>query len=527
MPGSSQSSSESTPLLAHPADQLQQQPPAGPDGASASSTSGWLSWRKPGIVLLLPPMFVHYIAQIMIQISLLYLVLMVACYRIKSPDSSTIFSTEPDDQNCNDPAVQALSAFWLSTLSVVTGITELVVTPIVGFISDRYGRNIIMGMNAVGGIVYSVGIIALAHFGGDMWVLILILSAQALLGGVAANEIFGSAYIADITDKKSRATYFTMLESCMSVALMLGPLAAGALSKINLLVVYYVAVVLEAVVFLYVVFILPESLKKPSGPTANGPAGGSITTTKPNLKQTITGVIKNYSDSIGYISRFLTSNSHTTSLRIMLLCTFLLSMSATGFMSIVVLYTNLKFGWDELSLASFISMVSASKLLMQTLVLPVLFRMVSRQPKAEDRAFWELIFIRSAYLGYAASIVVTAFITEGWQMIFVAILDTIVIVARPVTRSIFSRLVSVEEQGRLFSSLSVLQQLASILASFLFGFIYSATVSTMANFTMLLIGSLMTATFIATLFCNHHDFAGHAEEVVAVEPAEEDPTPAA
>jgi DHA1 family tetracycline resistance protein-like MFS transporter len=144
-------------------------------------------------------------------------------------------------------------ALTVSLLTVIYAAAQFVFAPILGRLSDRYGRRPVLLISVLGSAVgyYLFG------FGGALWVLFLSRLIDGITGG---NISTASAYVADVTPPQDRAKNFALLGIAFGLGFVLGPALGGALSQISLAAPAYAAGTLSLLSAIVGYFVLPESL---------------------------------------------------------------------------------------------------------------------------------------------------------------------------------------------------------------------------------------------------------------------------
>jgi MFS transporter, DHA1 family, tetracycline resistance protein len=130
---------------------------------------------------------------------------------------------------------------------------QLIGAPILGRLSDRYGRKPILLLSLFGTLVS----LLMLGFGKTLLILFLARIFDGLTGG---NISVAQAYITDVTDEKSRAKGLGMIGAAFGLGFILGPASGGFLSQYGYAVPAFTAAGLVAINLLMVVFWLPESL---------------------------------------------------------------------------------------------------------------------------------------------------------------------------------------------------------------------------------------------------------------------------
>lgn len=131
--------------------------------------------------------------------------------------------------------------------------TQFIFSPVVGNLSDKYGRRPIILISLFG---FTIDYIFLALSPNIYWLFI----GRIIAGVTGASITTASAYIADISTNEDRAKNFGLIGAAFGVGFIIGPVIGGLLGHYGSRVPFYAAAVLCLINFLYGYFILPESL---------------------------------------------------------------------------------------------------------------------------------------------------------------------------------------------------------------------------------------------------------------------------
>ena len=131
---------------------------------------------------------------------------------------------------------------------------QFLFAPILGKLSDRYGRRPILFISLLGSVVGYV-VLGLANT-------VLLLFVGRIISGITGGNISAAqAYIADVTKKEDRAKGMGMFGAAFGLGFVLGPAIGGITSKYGVHVPFFIAAVLSLTAATAVFFLLPESLK--------------------------------------------------------------------------------------------------------------------------------------------------------------------------------------------------------------------------------------------------------------------------
>ncbi|MGN6508774.1 MAG: TCR/Tet family MFS transporter, partial [Chitinophaga sp.] len=154
-----------------------------------------------------------------------------------------------------DIPVNEASPYGAYLISIFA-IMQFVFAPVVGNLSDRYGRRPVLLLSLLGfGIDYII--LALAPTYGWLFV------GRVIAGITGASFTTASAYIADVsTDATSKAKNFGLIGAAFGLGFVLGPALGALLANWGIRAPFYAAAALCLFNCIYGYFLLPESLPK-------------------------------------------------------------------------------------------------------------------------------------------------------------------------------------------------------------------------------------------------------------------------
>ncbi len=132
-------------------------------------------------------------------------------------------------------------------------IAQFFSAPVLGALSDRYGRRPILLLGLLGmGLNFFVTALAT-----EFWML---LAVRVMGGAVCANIAVANAYVADITEPKDRAKNYGLLGAMFGLGFIMGPVLGGVLGDQNVHWPFLLAGSMSLLNCVYGYFVLPESL---------------------------------------------------------------------------------------------------------------------------------------------------------------------------------------------------------------------------------------------------------------------------
>jgi MFS transporter, DHA1 family, tetracycline resistance protein len=145
------------------------------------------------------------------------------------------------------------ASMWVGLLLASFALMQFVCAPVLGGLSDRFGRRPVL-LLSLGGM--GVNYLMLAWAPSLAWLFL----GRLIAGATAANAATATAYIADVTPPKERAGQFGLIGAMFGVGFVLGPALGGVLGAYGLRVPFFVAAALAGCNVLYGFLVLPESL---------------------------------------------------------------------------------------------------------------------------------------------------------------------------------------------------------------------------------------------------------------------------
>jgi DHA1 family tetracycline resistance protein-like MFS transporter len=145
-----------------------------------------------------------------------------------------------------------LAIGWLT--GIYSGM-QIIFTPILGKLSDRFGRRPVLFVSIVGTAVGFM-LMGVAHS------LTLLFAARILAGITGGNISIPQAYIADVTAPEKRSRAMGLIGAAFGLGFTFGPLIGGVMSRISYGAPFFFAAGLAVINAALVYLILPESLSR-------------------------------------------------------------------------------------------------------------------------------------------------------------------------------------------------------------------------------------------------------------------------
>ncbi len=328
-------------------------------------------------------------------------------------------------------------AGWMNGLFMtVFALMQFLFSPILGALSDRYGRRPILLLSIAGMGLSYVGM-AMAT---NIWELLLI---RLLTGATSANIATAFAYIADVTPSDRRAGAYGLMQASMSAGFALGPAVGAGFLILGPTAPFWAAAGFSMINAAYGFFVVPESLTQERRSPFHFRLGSF----------NAVGVLR---EQAGLLRLSM----------ILMLAQF----ATMVFPTVFVLYALHRYGWGMGAVTTCLTAFGCCSFVVQA---GLSGRLVRRFGEGKIVVF-----------GVVCAVVGTAvFGLAPTGMLFAVGIPIMTVsgVAAPAVQSLMTRRVSASEQGRLQGANTSLQAVAGIIAPLLFGWVY--TVSTTASAT--------------------------------------------
>ena len=311
------------------------------------------------------------------------------------------------------------AAVYGGWLGFMYAATQFVCAPILGNLSDRFGRRRVL-LFAIGALGIDYVIMGLAPTLAWLFV------GRTIAGAAGASFTPAYAYVADISPPEKRAQNFGVIGASFGIGFIVGPAIGGLLGTLGSRAPFFAAAILSLLNFTYGIFVLPESL-----PPAKRRA---FRWRRANPLGTLVQMRK-----------------HPVVLGL-LVSLFLWALGNQVMPTTWAFYTKLRFGWSEAMIGASFAVVGVVMASSQVIVMRFLVPRLGERRTA-------LIGIVSGTLGYVGFGLATA----SWMMFAILITWFFAAIVMPTTNALMSHRISPDAQGELQGAVASLFSLSAIL----------------------------------------------------------------
>lgn len=331
-----------------------------------------------------------------------------------------IFPVMPDLMMQVTHGSLAQAAVWGGTIVTSFAIMQFLFGPIVGNLSDRFGRRPVL-LTSLAVMAADYVVMGLAQ---SVW---LLLVARMVNGIASATQSTTAAYIADISAPDDRARRFGLIGAAFGVGFIAGPVIGGLVADIDPRAPFWVAACLGAANFLFGLFVVPESLAA-------------------DRRRPFTLARANPLSSFAAIR-------HLPGLRRLLLVAFIFALTSNVWPAIWSYFGREAFGWSARWIGISLAVFGFGSVIVQAVLIgPIIRRLGER---------------RTATVGMSLEVVTYAFyafVASGFWAIAAMPLTVLAGIGGPALQGMMSRATPADQQGELQGINTSLNALAMILA---------------------------------------------------------------
>ncbi|GAC1336651.1 MAG: hypothetical protein NVSMB18_00180 [Acetobacteraceae bacterium] len=350
----------------------------------------------------------------------------------------------------------AKASIWMGALLAAFSIMQFLCSPLLGAVSDRFGRRPVLLLALAG---MSLSYVLLAWAPSLAWLFL----GRIVAGATAASYSAATAYIADVTPPAKRAQRFGLVGAMFGLGFVAGPALGGLLGGYGLRVPFLAAGALACANTIYAFFLVPESLqrtlRRPIRWRQANPVGSiHVLTTDPSLRRL----------ALGWC------------------CTW---FALGALQSSFVLANDLRLGWGAQQNGLALAVVGIGSAVVQGMLVR---RIV---PRLGER--------KAALIGYAlscAAYLAFAFAGQVWILFLGVVLQASGAISGPAIQSLISARAGADQQGRIQGALASVQGLTAIVAPLASGWAFATFAAADAPIALPGAPFLMAAAAYAVAF---------------------------
>ena len=328
----------------------------------------------------------------------------------------------------------ARAAGYFGGFAAIWAVMQFVFSPIIGSLSDRYGRRPVL-LASMFGLAADYVVMALAPTIG--WLLI----GRIISGITSSTGSTANAYIADVTPPEERAARFGLLGAAFGIGFIAGPAIGGLLGQFDPRLPFWGAAVVCFINALYGLFLVPESLapehRSPFSFRVANPVGSfDLYRSAPGLL-TLAGVI------------------------------FLYYLAHQVLQSTWALYGAYRYHWHPGMIGVSLAVVGVASVVVQMVVI----RWFVERFGERGALYSGLVFGAAGFAIFGAA-------PTGWLFIAGIPIFSLMSLTMPGVQGLMSRSIPANQQGRLQGANSSLMAIASMFGPILFTQVFAHTITT-------------------------------------------------
>lgn len=359
-----------------------------------------------------------------------------------------------------------VSPQMIGMIAAVYSVCQFGASPILGAMSDRYGRRPILIYSQIGSMV---GFLILG-FASTVWLLVLSRFVDGISGG---NITIASAYVADVTDPKERASSMAIIGVAFGMGFLIGPFVGGELaSAYGISAPAFAAATLSFASVLLSIFYLKE------------PAVHRTASAKRGLAY--------YGEALKYFK--------IKELRTMLTIFFFFALPFALYVSMFSLYAHIELGFTEKEVGRFLAYVGFLGIIWQGGVIRPLVKKIGETALLK----WGLAAMALGLLGIV--------LAKDWQQL--AIVALVFSFGTGVTRVVLSSLVSQmappDKKGGVIGVSASIESFTRIIGPILGGWIIGTIHPNYIGY----VGAVMSGIGLWLAFTVHRDYKKLESEMI-------------
>ena len=325
------------------------------------------------------------------------------------------------------------AARWVGVLFAGWSLAQFFAAPILGMLSDRFGRRPIILISVFG---LSIDLVVTALAPNLAWLMV----ARVICGLTAGAQTAAMAYVADITPPAERTQRYGLLNAAAWTGVIIGPAIGGVLGAIDPRAPFWAAAAVALANGIYGLAVLPESLPlERRAPLNWGQANPWASLT---LLRERTGLL-----TLGVVF-------------------FMLWFAGQAINSVFVLYTAYRYHWTPMALGIFCSVLAVGNILVQT-------QLASRAAKRLGERTAVLAGLAFQVAGFTA----VGLASTGLLFWLANIPMILANIAGPALQALMTSKVHPDEQGRLQGAMGSIGSMTGLFGPIAFTQLFAWAIS--------------------------------------------------
>ncbi|XP_051882709.1 solute carrier family 46 member 3-like isoform X2 [Pristis pectinata] len=386
---------------------------------------------------------------------------------IENENSSNCYQN--DSIYSKQQVVQEKSSHYFMTMNLVQFFPGLIITLVLGGVSDRYGRKLFVLLPSIGALINSLANLAVAYFSWSLYILFPSVILTACFGGPAALFAGAFAYVADVSSNKQKNMRMALLDMILGVMGGIGALSSGYyLKAAGFNWPFLTITLINLANIVYIIFFFEESAQVP------------------RTEQDQISFSDKFKEILSRIFIIFTSSDFRKCVQIglLLLALSTFALAEFGALGLYTLYElNAPLCWNEILIGA----GSATDL--------AIFLLSFCGVTIFSYHLGDIFIIFIGILSFVGGMIMAFFATTTLLMFLVRLVSLFAFMPFPVLRSMLSKSVLPSDQGALFALVACLESLSGTISTTIFNNVYAATVEQFAGFVFLLAACLCLIPF--------------------------------
>lgn len=429
-----------------------------------------------------------------------------------------------ENEQCQIPPVQKTATKMTLAMNLVVGLSSAVIVPKLGHLSDRFGRTKWIAFSALGAIIAEAITILAAKFPDIVDYRWMVVGAvfDGLCGAFTATNILSHSYTSDCTPPSKRGVAIGYLHACLFIGLALGPLLSAYLVRHvgNLVSIFYVTLGCHIFFVFFVRFVLPESVsrrrqliareKYAKELEAREDDGGWLASVRHRNPLAPLRIL--------YVKAPGAPPDFRRNIVALAIVDMVLLGAAMGAGTVIILYSEFVFKWDNFQSSQYVSTVSTVRAFVLLCIFPVINYFFRTRPTARRRLLrpgpvvesnkgcdtLDLWLIRSALVSDVIGATGYVFARSSPFFVLSGIITAFGGLGSATIQAAVTKHVPPEKVGQLLGAIGLLHGLARVVSPLAFNGLYHATLETFPQAIFILLTGLFGLSLAASMFVKPH-----------------------